>query len=141
MLDISFGLVVFTAIVFFILLVILNRWLYEPLLSFMKARDESIRKDMEKAKKNSSGSEELLKEAQEIVAKAKAEAAAIKAEAVNEAKEFAQKRLDEKKSQLASEYEKFKEKLKSEEEELKSVLLSQAPLFREALKAKFSKLQ
>ncbi|WP_187647060.1 F0F1 ATP synthase subunit B family protein [Nitrosophilus labii] len=141
MLNISFGLVVFTAVVFFILIAVLNRWLYKPLLGFMTARDESIRRDMEKAKENSSGSEELLKEAQEIIAKAKVEAATIKAEAVNEAKEFAQKKLDEKKAQLASEYEKFKEKLKSEEEELKGVLLSQAPLFREALKAKFSKLQ
>ena len=141
MLDISLGLIIMTAVIFFILVAVLNGWLYRPLLSFMAERDESIKKDMENAKANSSGSEKLLKEAEEIVAKAKAEAAAIKAEIVNEAKDYANNVIEEKKGELAKEYENFKAKLKEEEEFIRSTLISQAPLFKEALKAKFSKLQ
>ncbi len=140
MLDISAGLVALTAVLFFVLVFLLNNWLYRPLLSFMEERENSIRKDMEKAKENSSGSQELLEEAEEILSKAKSEAAAMKAEAVEEARAYAQKVIEEKRAELAREYEEFKQRLSKEEEELKSVLLSQAPLFREALKAKFSKL-
>lgn len=141
MLDISFGLIILTAVIFFILVALLNNWLYRPLLAFMEERDASIKKDAENAKLNSSGSAELLKEAEEIIAKAKAEAASIKAEIINEAKEYANKVLEEKKEELAKEYENFKVRLKEEEESIKSNLLSQAPLFKEAMKAKFSKLQ
>lgn len=140
MLDISIGLMIFTAVLFLILIPILNSLLYRPLLGFMEDRDESIRKDLDKAKENSSGSEELLKEAKDILSRAKAEAAAIKSQAVNEAKEMASKKIEEKKAELAAEYEKFQESLKTKEEEIKSALLSQAPLIRESLKAKFNKL-
>ncbi len=141
MLDISLGLIIMTAVIFFILVAVLNGWLYRPLLGFMAERENSIKKDMENAKANSSGSEKLHKEAEEIIAKAKAEAASIKAKMVNEAKEYANSVLEEKKEELSKEYEKFKSKLKEEEESIRSTLISQAPLFREALKAKFSKLQ
>ncbi|WP_281950551.1 hypothetical protein [Nitrosophilus kaiyonis] len=141
MLDISFGLIIMTAVIFFILVAVLNGWLYRPLLNFMQEREESIRKDMEDANKNSSGSTKLLQEADEIIAKAKAEAASIKNEIINEAKEYANRVIEEKKEELAKEYESFKIKLKEDEENIKNTLLSQTPLFKEAIKAKFSKLQ
>jgi len=141
MLDISFGLIIMTAVIFFILVAVLNGWLYRPLLGFMAEREESIKKDIQNAKANSSGSEELIKEAEEIIAKAKAEAASIKTQIVNEAKDYANGVLEEKRAKLAKDYESFKVELEKEKESIKSALLSQAPLFKEALKAKFSKIQ
>ncbi|WP_200762439.1 FoF1 ATP synthase subunit B' [Nitrosophilus alvini] len=140
MLDISISLVLLTAILFFILVAVLNSWLYKPLLGFMEERSESIKRDLENASKNTSGSAELKKEAEEILARAKSEAMAIKQSALNEAKALGQSKVDAKKAELMKEYEDFKASLKEEEESLKSALISQMPLFREALKAKFSKL-
>ena len=140
MLDISLGLLLLTAVIFFVLLFLLNSWLYRPLLSFMQERDESIRRDLENAAKNESGSQELLEEAAKIVNEAKHEASKMKQEALESAKAEATKLIEQKKRELEQKMEQFLQELAKEEESVKSALISQMPLFKEALKAKFTKL-
>jgi len=53
---------------------------------------------------------------------------------------LAASKVETKQNELDTEYNKFVEKLNSEKENLKNSLLSQMPLFKESLKAKFSKL-
>ena len=55
-------------------------------------------------------------------------------------KTLAASRIETKQNELETEYNKFVEKLNSDRENLKNSLLSQMPLFKESLKAKFSKL-
>jgi len=140
MLDISLVLLLVTAVVFFVLLFLLNSWLYQPLLKFMEERDESIRKSLENAHNNESGAKELLQKAKEIVSEAKHKASSMKQQALEEVKSETAKEIEIKKSELEKKYQEFLKELAEEERSVKSALISQLPLFKEALKAKFNKL-
>ncbi len=140
MLDIHLPLMLFVLALFLILLVLLNNMLFQPLVKFMDDRDASIAKDLEAAKSFSGNTDELNAKADEIIGNAKNEAAAIRQKAIDDEKRLAASRVETKQKELETEYSKFVEKLNSEKEQIKNALLSQMPLFKESLKAKFSKL-
>ena len=140
MLDLHLPLMLFVLVLFIILLVLLNNMLFQPLIKFMDDRDHSIAKDLEAAKGLSGNTDELNAKADEIISNAKAEAAAIRQKAIDDEKALAASKVETKQSELEKEYASFTEKLAGEREELKNALLSQMPLFKESLKAKFSKL-
>ncbi|NPA29808.1 MAG: F0F1 ATP synthase subunit B' [Epsilonproteobacteria bacterium] len=140
MLDIHVSLMLLVAVVFLVLLMLLNSWLYQPLLRFMDERDKNIRRDLENVSSNTQEIDELRAKAEEVIANAKNEAAALRAKTIEESKLLAQSKLESKKEELEKRYEAFLEELKGEEAKLKSELLSQMPLFKESLKAKFSQI-
>ncbi len=140
MLDIHLPLMLFVLALFLTLLVLLNNMLFQPLIKFMDDRDNSIAKDLEAAKGLSGNSDELNAKADENISNAKNEAAAIRQKAIDDEKTLAASKVETKQGELSKEYESFVEKLTSEKESLKNSLLSQMPLFKESLKAKFSKL-
>ena len=140
MLDIHLPLMLFVLALFLTLLLVLNRMLFQPLLKFMDDRDRSIAKDLEAAKGLSGNSDELNAKAEENLSKAKSEAAAIRQKAIEEEKTLAASKVETKQAELDKAYAEFTKKLASEKENLKNELLSQMPLFKESLKAKFSKL-
>lgn len=140
MLDLHLPLMLFVLVLFLTLLVLLNTMLFKPLVKFMDDRDASIAKDLEAAKSFSSNTDELNAKAEEIIADAKNEAAKIRQKAIDDEKTLAASKVETKQSEIDKEYEGFVEKLTSEKENLKNELLSQMPLFKESLKAKFSKL-
>jgi len=106
----------------------------------MDDRDASISKDLEAAKGFSSNTDELNAKADEVISDAKHKAAEIKQKAVNDEKALAASKVETKQNEIDKEYSNFVGKLVSEKESLKNALLSQMPLFKESLKAKFSKL-
>jgi F-type H+-transporting ATPase subunit b len=140
MLDLHLPLMLFVLVLFLSLLVLLNNMLFQPLVKFMDDRDDSIAKDLEAAKGLSGNTDELNAKADEIISNAKAEAAAIRQKAIDDEKALAASKVETKQSELEKEYTSFLERLASDREELKNSLLSQMPLFKESLKAKFSKL-
>ena len=140
MLDLHLPLMLFVLVLFISLLVLLNNMLFQPLVKFMDDRDDSIAKDLEAAKGLSGNTDELNAKATEIISNAKAEAAAIRQKAIDDEKALAASKVETKQSELEKEYASFHERLASDREELKNSLLSQMPLFKESLKAKFSKL-
>ncbi len=140
MLDLHLPLMLFVLVLFLILLVLLNNMLFKPLVKFMDDRDASIAKDLEAAKSFSENTDELKAKADEIISKAKNEAAQIRQKTVDEEKALAGSKVEKKQNEIAQEYESFVTRLASEKENLKKELLSQVPLFKESLKAKFSKL-
>jgi F-type H+-transporting ATPase subunit b len=140
MLDLHLPLMLFVLVLFLSLLVLLNNMLFQPLIKFMDDRDDSIAKDLEAAKGLSGNTDELNAKADEIISNAKAEAAAIRQKAIDDEKALAASKVETKQSELEKEYTSFLERLASDREELKNSLLSQMPLFKESLKAKFSKL-
>jgi len=140
MLDIHLPLMLFVLVLFLTLLVVLNRMLFQPLLKFMDARERTIAKDLEAAKGLSGNSDELNAKADENISRAKAEAAAIRQKAIEEEKALAASKIETKQSELDKAYAEFVERLGEEKESLKNELISQMPLFKESLKAKFSKL-
>ncbi len=140
MLDINPILLLATFVVFLSLIAVLNSWLYNPLFSFMNKRDEDIKKDLEKVSSNDDEINELHSKAKSIVMNAKLEAAALREKVIADAKELADSKLEAKRAELASEYLEFKQSLANSKEQLNSELVSQVPLFKEAVKAKFSQI-
>ena len=140
MLDISVPLMLFDLVLFLSLLVVLNRMLYKPLLKFMDDRDNSIANDLSAAKSLSGNSEALHAEAEGILDEARSKASEIRQKAVEEAKVVAESKAENKRAELNKEHVSFMDKLESERDALRNSLLSQMPLFKQSLKAKFSKL-
>lgn len=140
MLDIHVPLMLFDLVLFLALLVVLNRILYKPLIKFMDDRDKSIANDLNAARSLSGNTEALHAEAEGILNDARSKASQIRQKAIDEAKVLAESKVENKRAQLDKEYASFAENLESEKEALRNSLLSQMPLFKESLKAKFSKL-
>ncbi len=136
MLDIIPALLLVTGIVFLVLLVLLNKTLYKPLLGFMDNREKSIKRDLENAGKNSDEVKAFKEEAQKIILEAKTEANKIKDTALMTAKEEALKKLETKKSELESQYSQFLKELEAHRVEFKNALQEQLPQFRAGVKAK-----
>ena len=140
MLDISPILLASTLIVFLILIAVLNSWLYNPLFAFMNKRDADIKKDLDEVGSNDDEISALTAEAEKIATDAKLEAAALREKVIADAKEIADSKIEAKRAELANEYLEFEKNLAQEREQLKNALLSQVPLFKEAVKAKFSQI-
>ena len=140
MLDINPILLIATLIVFLTLIAVLNNWLYKPLFAYMKKRDEDIKKDLQKVGNNDDEINELNSKAQLIINNAKIDVTALREKVVADAKELADSKLEAKRAELASQYLEFEQSLSKSREQLESDLKSQMPLFKEAVKAKFSQL-
>ncbi len=140
MLDINPILLLVTFVVFVSLIAVLNSWLYNPLFSFMTKRDEDIKKDLDKVGSNDDEITALNEKAESIIMNAKLEAAALREKVIADAKELAESKLEAKRAELASEYLEFEQTLAKSKDELTSDLMSQVPVFKEAVKAKFSQI-
>ena len=140
MLDINPLLLGLTLVVFLVLIALLNSWLYNPLLAYMQKRDDDIKKDLSEVGSNDDEIAALHAQADKIVSDAKAEAMALREKVVNEAKELSESKIEAKRAELAKKFAAFTETLKEEKESLNNALLSEVPLFKEAIKAKFSKI-
>jgi len=140
MLDLNPSLLLIVIVLFICLIIVLNRILYKPLLTFMDDRDKSIQEDMNLAKRNSGNVSHLEKESVDILRNAKEKAFSIREEAIKNAKEKADKELNLKKDFLEKEYESFMNNLNVEKDELKKKLAENLPLFKESLKTKISKI-
>jgi len=140
MLDINPLLLSITIVVFLILIAVLNSLLFKPLFEYMEKRDASIKSDNDKVGNNDDEIAALTAEAASIVNEAKLEAAAIREKVVAEAKELAESKIEAKRAELAKDKLEFEKSLAETREELKTTLLSQVPLYKEAVKAKFSQI-
>ncbi|WP_263831939.1 FoF1 ATP synthase subunit B' [Sulfurospirillum oryzae] len=138
MLDIIPALLLVTGTVFLVLLILLNKTLYKPLLEFIDNRNNSINRDLENAGKNASDVVAYYKEVETILSEGKMEAAKIREAALNEAKEKAAKKVEQKKSDIEAQGVAFLKALESEKNEFKNGLLAQMPLFKESVSAKLS---
>jgi len=140
MLDISPILLLVTGFVFFTLLILLNKILYKPLLEFIDNRNDSIKRDLENAGKNTSDVEAYYKEADQIILNAKEEAGKIREAALSEAKEIAAKKVEQKQSELEEEYTLFLKDLEADKTEFQASLSANIPLFRDSIKQKLGNI-
>jgi F-type H+-transporting ATPase subunit b len=140
MLDINPILLVATLIVFLTLIAVLNSWLYNPLFAYMNKRDDDIRRDLQKVGSNDDEIRDLTLKAESIIMNAKLEAAALREKVIADAKELADSKLEAKRAELAGEYLEFEQSLAKSKEQLTGELITQVPLFKEAVKAKFSQI-
>ena len=119
------GLFVWTILTFLVLLGVLAKFAWNPLLKMLKDREELIRSSLDDAEKartelerlNSEGEDIVNKarsEAQTILAEGKAAASKLKDETLNAAKDQAKSILTEAKKQIRIEKDKAIEEIKSE---------------------------
>ena len=140
MLDINPILLLVTFVVFLSLIAVLNSWLYNPLFAYMKKRDEDIKNDLAQAGSTDDEIDELNSKAETIIMNAKLEVAALREKVIADAKKLADSKLEAKRTELASEYAEFEKSLDEAKTQLINDLTSEVPLFKEAVKAKFSQI-
>ena len=140
MLDISPVLLLSSGIIFLLVVARLNSCLFKPIIKHMDERSASIKQNMEDAKYNSSDVDGLLVEANDIIVKAKKEAAIIREQAYKEAKDSADVKLASAKLNLEAKSADFAKNLQEETRALKDSLLSSMPQFNESLKTKLSSI-
>ncbi|MFQ6617415.1 MAG: F0F1 ATP synthase subunit B, partial [Fidelibacterota bacterium] len=91
LLDINFGLVFWTAVTFLLLLVVLRKFLWYPIVNNLERREGKIRKALEEADRARNRAEETLAEYNKMIDKARVESRRI----VLEGKKTAEKLKDE----------------------------------------------
>jgi len=140
MLDIYPSLMLVMLVIFFVMLYQLNHKLYKPLLKFMDDRDAAIAKDLDAARNLSGNTDELQAKAEAKLSEAKAVAAKLRQEVIEEGKIKTAEAVSQKQIELEQKQADFLTKLEEEKVALQNALLSQIPLVKESLKAKFSQL-
>jgi len=140
MLDISPLLLISTAVVFLILIAVLNGMLYKPLFAFMEKRDQDIQKDMAEIGSNDSEVAALNATADSIISEARLQAAAEREKVIADAKKAAEAEIGAKRAELAKAYEVFETELAQDREALQTALSAEAPAYVEAVNAKISKI-
>ncbi len=119
------GLFIWTILTFLLLLTVLAKFAWKPLLKMLKDREDMIRNSLNDAEKaqeelarlNAEGEEIINKarsEAQEILSQGKASAAKLKEETLNDAKEKARSITEDAQKQIQVEKEKAIAEIKGE---------------------------
>ena len=106
----DFGNVLWTLLIFFLVLVVLRKYAWGPLLDSLKAREDFIRESLETAKKDRDEAEVRLREYDDKLTEARAEATAIVEEGRRDA-EVLRQRIEQ---EAKSESEKMIERAKRE---------------------------
>lgn len=127
-------------VLFIVSIYVLNKWLYQPILGFMDARDEKIKNDLANIDGNDSQIAHIDGEIRAILDEARKEASAIKESALNEAKADYANNIERLKSENDTNLNARLQALQKEKEELKSALLAQMPEFQNALNRKLQNI-
>ena len=127
-------------VIFILSIFLLNKWLYQPILRFMDARDEMIKNDLDNASGNDSEMESINAERQNILESARKEATAIKEKALSEAKAEYEKHIEALKAENEKDLAGFLESMQKEKQSIKSALLAQMPEFKDSLNKKLQNI-
>lgn len=125
MFDINPGLGIWTSLVFVLLVIVLGKFAWKPLLKSLQDREEKIRDSLEQAERARAEAAELLKqnernmaraeeEYQRIVRDAKAFGEKMKEEIVNKARVQAQSEIRNAKDEIQRDVDAAKQQLRSE---------------------------
>ena len=121
LLSVNPGLIIWTIIIFIILLFILRKVAWGPLLKALNSREESITNAIENAEKLNKEAEQLIEQNKKDLADANAKSIAV----INEAKEMASKVREEIISKASDDSRKVIEQAKTEIEQQKEAALSE----------------
>ena len=127
-------------VLFILSIYVLNRWLYQPILNFMDARDEMTKNDLDNASGNEGEIVAIGSEIEGILDKARKEATAIKEKAILETKAKYDEAIESLKAEPEKDLARFLESMQKEKESIKSALLAQMPEFQKSLNAKIKQI-
>jgi F-type H+-transporting ATPase subunit b len=129
MFDINPGLMVWTVATFVVLVLVLSKFAWKPLLQMLKDREDTIRQALDMAEKARADAAELLRqneknlakaevEYQKIIREGKAFAEKLKDEVVAKAHQQAQREIQHAKEEIQRDVDAAKQQLRSEVAEL-----------------------
>ncbi len=125
MFDINPGLSIWTTVVFAVLVVVLGKFAWKPLLTTLKEREQGIRDSLQQAERARAEAAELLKqnernmaradeEYQKVIREAKTLGEKMKDDIVNKAREQAQHELKSAKEEIQRDIDAAKQQLRAE---------------------------
>lgn len=121
LLDVNPGLIFWTIVTFLILLIILKKTAWQPILQALKEREDKIRSSLEKAEQAKKEAEEILARNQKHLADAEEQVRKI----INEGRDYANKLRTEIVSKANEEAQKMIETAKQEIENKKQEALGE----------------
>ncbi len=133
MLNINFGVMLIIAGIFFITLILLKVWLFDPLVKFMDEREKKLQEELKMISQNTEETKEIEEAIKEVLRLAREDASKILTEArlkaIEEAeklKAIKQREIEDAKDSLRVMLEKEKQdllkQLLPEKEEIKSLI-------------------
>ncbi len=133
MLDLNFGVMLIIAGIFFVTMILLKMWLFDPLVKFMDEREETLKKELQMISENTEETQKIEEEIKTILKLARDDAKKILEEArikaIEEAeriKALKRKELEEAKESLfltlQQEKEKILNELLQEKENIKTLI-------------------
>lgn len=136
MLDIQLNLLVFEIVTFLTLLFLLNRIMFQPLLSHLDSRFASLSNDQEAIASNLQEAAAMKAEAEKVIADAKREGRSKIDTAVASAKAAAAARLDAQKEKVSGEVASYEAALSQEIATLKEALMANQAEYASAVRQK-----
>ncbi|STO97247.1 F0F1 ATP synthase subunit B' [Helicobacter canis] len=127
-------------VVFIITMLLLNSWLFKPLIGFMDERENSLRKDMESAMSDDNEVQEIQEKIRAIFADAKAQASSIIESATIEAKAEYDEKMEKQANEVQGRIDSFRVDLENQKNQAKQELLADLGVFETALKSKVQQI-
>lgn len=127
-------------VVFLLTMVLLNVWLFKPLIGFMDEREATLRKDLDSISSSDTQVQEIQQQIQDILSDARARSSEILQKATSDAKSHYEANLQKKQEELAKKLQDFRANLERQKEVSKKELLAHLGEFEDALKLKIKQL-
>lgn len=127
-------------VVFIITMLLLNSWLFKPLIGFMDERENSLRKDMESAMSDDNEVREIQEKIRAIFADAKAQASSIIESATIEARAEYDEKMEKQANEVQGRIDSFRADLENQKNQAKQELLADLGVFEMALKSKVQQI-
>ena len=129
MLDINPGLIIWTILTFVLLVIVLGKFAWKPILAALQSREQEIADALKKAEEAKKDAERMMKENQiamdkasnetaRLIAEGRAIAEQLKNDIVSKANDSAKKMLEQAKDEIAREKESAMAQLRTEVAEL-----------------------
>lgn len=127
-------------VVFLLTMVLLNVWLFKPLIGFMDEREATLRKDLDSISSSDTQVQEIKQQIQDILSDARARSSEILQKATSDAKSHYEANLQKKQEELAKKLQDFRANLDRQKEVSKKELLAHLGEFEDVLKLKIKQL-
>lgn len=127
-------------VVFLLTMILLNVWLFKPLIGFMDEREATLRKDLDSISSSDTQVQEIQQQIQDILSDARARSSEILQKATSDAKSHYEANLQKKQEELAKKLQDFRANLEKQKEVSKKELLAHLGEFEDALKLKIKQL-
>jgi len=136
MLDISPIVMLIEAGIFLVTLMLLNQWLFQPLLSFIEKRDAKLEEELKAVSNNANEAKQYEEEIASIIENAKAEATKIKKDAMEVAKKEALEMVESEVSKVEEAKIAFNKELEAKKADLTKALEANSNELKDMLSSK-----